>query len=43
MRAKQEANRGRSKWAEISAQQITGVERATKWLSLSYSELEPQV
>jgi hypothetical protein len=36
----QEVNRVRSKWAEISAQQIVGVERATKWLSLLKRELE---
>jgi hypothetical protein len=35
MRAMEEANRVRSKRTEISAQQIAGVERATKWLSLS--------
>jgi hypothetical protein len=40
VRAMQEVNRVRSKWAEISAQQIVGVERATKWLSLLKRELE---
>jgi hypothetical protein len=38
-----EDSRVRVKWAEISGQEIAGVERDTKSLSSSLRELEPRV